>query len=375
MRRAVSVSVSSWKGRMAIRGGGAAMANRNALINAGFAAFHATQFHRLLPRAARGRGAILTFHHVRPFQERLPGYAPNRLLEITPEFLDRVLGVVTDEGFDLVSMDEALRRIERPAAKPFVVLTFDDAYKDNLLHALPILERHKAPFTIFVATGFAEGKARLWWLELEDAILHSDHLSLERPGLQFEASVPDGRAKSRAFAELYRALRAMPEGRMLDEIARLAAAAGVDPSRYARRLCMDWEEIAIIGASPLAEIGAHSVNHRMLAHWPQNQAREEMAASKSVLEAKTGRAIRHFAYPVGDPGSAALREFKLAQDCGFASAVTTRPGMLFAGHGAHRFALPRISVNGLWQSERALQVLLSGAPSLAWNCGRRLNVA
>lgn len=80
------------------------------------------------------------------------------------------------------------------------------------------------------------------------------------------------------------------------------------------------------------------------------------------------------AYPVGDPTSAGLREFKLAREIGFSCAVTTRPGMLFAAQAAHLTALPRLSVNGLWQNAGALETLLSGAPFFVWNCGRRLNV-
>jgi hypothetical protein len=33
-------------------------------------------------------------------------------------------------------------------------------------------------------------------------------------------------------------------------------------------------------------------------------------------------------------------------------------------------ALPRISVNGLFQTDAALSALLSGVPFLAWNRGR-----
>lgn len=353
----------------------AAMAFRTSLIQAGFAAFAATGLHRAFPSATRGVGAILTFHHVRRFAPKLPGYAPNRLLEITPEFLDAALRVVKGEGIELVSLDEALARLGDPGAGRFVALTFDDAYRDLLAQALPTLEKHNAPFTCFVATGFAERTARLWWLELEDALLGLDRLRLDRPGLRFDLSLRDPQDKSRAFHRLYWALRALPEARMLEEIAALGAQAGVDPTAYARDLCMDWDEVKRLAANPLAEIGAHGVSHKMLAQWPAALAEEEIAASKAALEARLGKPVRHFAYPVGDRSSAGAREFAMARALGFAGAVTTRPGMLFADHAAHRHALPRISINGLWQSEAALKTLLSGAPFALWNRGRRLNVA
>jgi len=71
---------------------------------------------------------------------------------------------------------------------------------------------------------------------------------------------------------------------------------------------------------------------------------------------------------------AGRREFNLAREAGFACAVTTRPGMIYAEHAAHLWALPRVSVNGLWQSLGDLESLLSGAPLLLWNRGRRVNV-
>jgi hypothetical protein len=52
----------------------------------------------------------------------------------------------------------------------FVALTFDDGYRDNLEDAWPVLAKHEAPWTLFVTPGFADRSARLWWLELEEAI-------------------------------------------------------------------------------------------------------------------------------------------------------------------------------------------------------------
>ena len=88
----------------------------------------------------------------------------------------------------------------------------------------------------------------------------------------------------------------------------------------------------------------------------RQRARREIADSKAIVEAKLGRPVRHLAYPVGDPTSAGPREFRLAREAGFATAVTTRPGHVFPAHAQHLHALPRIS-NGLFQSEAALKSL------------------
>jgi len=125
----------------------------------------------------------------------------------------------------------------------------------------------------------------------------------------------------------------------------------------------------------LCTIGAHTLTHPMLAKHDAAFVREELGRSRDEIAARLGRPVSHVAYPVGDPTSAGPREFAIAREVGFASGVTTRPGMIFAEHGAHRTALPRLSINGLWQDVGYVEQLLSGVPFALWNGGRRLNVA
>ena len=138
---------------------------------------------------------------------------------------------------------------------------------------------------------------------------------------------------------------------------------------------MNWNEVEAFAQHPLVSVGAHSLTHRRLALWPEENARDEMVRSKAILESRLARSVNSFCYPVGDSSSAGAREFRLAREAGFTSAVTTRPGMLFREHAEHMTALPRVSLNGLWQDRGYLDVLLSGAPFAIWNRGRRLNVA
>ena len=278
------------------------------------------------------------------------------------------------EGFDIVPLDEVPSRLAAPGAKPFAALTFDDGYRDNVQHAAPVLRRHAAPWTLFVTTDFVEGRGRLWWLELERAIAR-----LERVGLTVGGEALD--LPSRTAAEKRKLSRqsigACAPGRKTfcsPPSPGWRRARGGVPEEMVRSLCLGWDEIAELARDPAVAVGAHTVTHPMLAKHDEARARREIADSKAIVEAKLGRPVRHLAYPVGDPTSAGPREFRLAREAGFATAVTTRPGHVFPAHAQHLHALPRISVNGLFQSEAALKSLVSGVPFLAVNRGRRVNV-
>ncbi len=203
-----------------------------------------------------------------------------------------------------------------------------------------------------MASGFAEGDAALWWLDLAESVAREP-----RP--------------EKAFAALYGDWRRRP-----DLLARIAAR--IDPAAArarTRALCLDWEALQALAAEPLCTIGAHTRTHPILATLASADAEAEIAGSKAAIEAKLGRPVQHFAYPVGDRAAAGQREFDLARVAGFDTAVTTRPGMLFAEHAAHVQALPRLSVNGWHQSLSAFRTLLTGAPFALMNRGRRLDVA
>lgn len=349
------------------------MSLRHKAFSAAFAAIAATGADRWGRGLAQGKGAILTLHHVRPATSG--GFRPNGLLEITPGFLDRALTLIRAEGYDIVSLDEALTRLADPRpGRFFVALTFDDGYRDNLDHAWPVLAKHQAPWTLYVVRGFAERTARLWWLEMEEAIRALPRITLDLPDGRFEALAGTDAEKQKAFDRLYWRLRNGTEAILLSAISDLGRQAGIDPAALLERDCLPTETLRSLAGAPGVTIGAHTLSHPMLAKHPEEIAHREIVESKAWLEEVLDMPVRHFAYPVGDPGSAGPREFALAKEAGFASAVTTRPGHLFADHVEHPHALPRVSLNGLHQSEAALKALLSGLPFLLWNRGQRLNL-
>src|SRR6185312_4033079 len=105
----------------------------------------------------------------------------------------------------------------------------------------------------------------------------------------------------------------------------------------------------------------------ILAKLDDKSVRAELENSRNVIEAALGARPQHLAYPVGDRSAAGPREFKIASDLGFKTAVTTRPGVIFRRHTEHLTALPRISLNGNFQRTRYAKVLISGAATALWN--------
>jgi peptidoglycan/xylan/chitin deacetylase (PgdA/CDA1 family) len=273
-----------------------------------------------------------------------------------------------------VALDEVPRLLaENDPSRPFLAVTFDDGYRDTLEQALPVLRRHGAPATVFVTPGFADRTTSLWWTDLEDAIAASSEIRCNLGDGPVTLAWRDDAGRQGAFDRLYWALRNGPEARLRSVIAGLARDAGIDPLATVDRLCLDWDGIRELAADPLITIGAHTMTHPMLAKHDDATARAEVEQSRAVIEREIGRAVRHLAYPVGDPTSAGPREFTVAADLRFATAVTTRPGMLFAEHSRYLTALPRLSVNGNFQDPGQFEVLLSGVPFLLWNRGRRVN--
>ncbi|TIW44062.1 MAG: polysaccharide deacetylase [Mesorhizobium sp.] len=318
-----------------------------------------------------GIGAILMLHRVTATPEKPDGV--NRHLNIAPEFLDAVIADMKAHGYTFVTLDEAIERIKAGGkGGQFAAITADDAYRDNMTEALPVLEKHGAPVTIYVAPGLINGAADLWWEMVEDIVSARDRLILTTPNdpVTIDCSTP-GR-KLQAFARLHDYLtldvREEDQRAVLRELTR---SNGIE-LRAPQSMLMNWDEIRAMAGHSLVTIGAHTVNHRNLKRLSEADARHEVDDVRRILQAELGEAPRHFAYPYGYASAVGDREVGIARDAGYASAVTTRHGVLRAEHAGFLQALPRISVNGRYQSVAHIRTMLSGVTTPLANAGKML---
>src|SRR3954454_13977229 len=92
-----------------------------------------------------------------------------------------------------VSAADIRDHIEKGTSLPArpVLVTFDDGYRNNLVHAAPVLERYGVPALISVTTGYVASKRLLWCEELRLRVLHWPKPKLPMPQSQPDVSMAD----------------------------------------------------------------------------------------------------------------------------------------------------------------------------------------
>ena len=128
---------------------------------------------RLLP----GHGCLLAFHRVAA-SDAWTGL-PNREFYIDTGFLRRLLDRLTETGWAIVTMEEAVSRLRDGDRSRFVNFSIDDVYRDTVESALPIFRDHGAPVTLYVTTGIPDGTVRLWQAGLETIVHEQNTVTLE----------------------------------------------------------------------------------------------------------------------------------------------------------------------------------------------------
>ena len=345
----------------------------NGLIKAALTAMHYTGADGALSPLTRGVGVVFMLHHVRPDQGH--DFAPNRILSVTPEFLDSVIRQVVERGFEVLSLDEVhFRLAEGDFDRPFAAFTFDDGYRDNQQFAYPIFRRYGLPFAIYVPSDFADGRGDLWWLKLEAVIraLNTVEVKMHGAWRRFECRRLD--QKEQAFDLIYWWLRSIREDEARGIVADLVRLHGLELDGLCHDLVMGWDDVRGLASDPLVTIGAHTRGHYAVGKLSAAEARLELETGLQRVEAELARPCRHLSFPYGDAASAGERDFEIARELGFRTAVTTRKGLVHAEHSQRLMALPRLSLNGDFQNPRYVKVMLSGAPFALMNVAQRLGM-
>ncbi len=304
------------------------------------------------PAPPRPAPAILMYHRI-----ATPLYDPWGLAVSPAHFADQLLALKSART--VLPLDDFARGVrKRSLPDNALAITFDDAARDNMTDAAPMLEKAGLPATFFLPTGLL-GKGEFWWEELARLVLLSPHplrATIEVDGLRCElvlderpapeairawrASDPDPPPRQATYLRLWEALRPLPASRIEGVIARLRDLLPDAPGPDLSSFPMTAEEVRSIGARGHVSLQAHTATHPDLLTLSKDECRAEIEASRDACAAITGRRTTGFAYPYGRR-DAAVR--KIARAAGFDWACSTRGGSVY-DNGADLFDLPRLPV-------------------------------
>lgn len=184
-------------------------------------------------------------------------------LRVTPQRFERQLRWLQQHGWTSYTMSELVQTGDRLPERA-VAITFDDGFADNCVQALPLLQKYRMKATLYLVV---DRHDRDWSVNKK-----AHHDSGE---LQLEQKLTD-------------------------------------------------EQVRIMLASGLVELGSHTVTHPNFLRLSREEREKELRASKRELENLFGVPVSSFAYPFGlfqdeDPD--------LARAAGYTSAVTTEAGI------------------------------------------------
>ena len=81
----------------------------------------------------------------------------------SPAFVESLVNQCRGEGFEIVSIDEAVTRLKSGCRKRFACFTFDDGYLDTFTIAYPTLVKLNVPFCVYMTRDFYHGTSRPLW--------------------------------------------------------------------------------------------------------------------------------------------------------------------------------------------------------------------
>jgi len=234
-----------------------------------------------------------------------------------------------------------------------VAVTFDDGYVDNLTHALPILQRHQIPATVFVISSAIGQPNAFWWDLLKRVFLESPQLpknltlssgeqrhtfdlgssaTLDASDLAQNASwradlTSAQTGRQQAFLDVWaHMLELSPKGQA-QAAHEVTTWAGLSDAklRPSDGRPMDCDELLQLSGSPLIEIGGHTHTHADLSRLTPEQTSQELVQGRQILKELTNQPISSFAYPYGRYAGHTSDQIK---QTGFACAGWSRPGLV-----------------------------------------------
>lgn len=254
--------------------------------------------------------------------------------------------------YNIISLNDAVQYLnDGNLPNRCAVLTIDDGYRDFYEVAFPVLKKFNVPATLYVVTGFLDGKCWIWTDKARYLLTKTklDRLSFTIGAKSFEEKLGDHEARLALAGKINSELKKLPDNEkdiVLNELAHslLVDLTDVPPSEFGP---ISWDQAREMSGDRV-EIGSHTVNHPILTNVDTDALSDELSISRDILQHQLQTDKLHFCYP---NGNFAQRERDATERSGYVSSVTTE--IRICDPSDDRFLLPRIDAEP--EIERLIQ--------------------
>ena len=285
---------------------------------------------------------IVNYHYIRP--QKLRGLNPG-----TEENFKKQLDYLR-VNYGIVSVEEVYQAAKAGKPGRFAALTFDDGLKEHYAFVFPLLEKYSIRGTFFLSGEILrDGKVSLTH-KLQVLLLHLDTRSLVDMFLNFFKHQyriddktrinPRRRFDDVLTANFKETLIALPFSERADFINHVFNKYE-DERKIADDFFVNPKEAQTMKKGGM-EIGAHGFRHLSLEVLSREEQRQDIEASKDVLEEMMGVSPEIFSYPHGRASGATL---EILRANGFKYGVTIKPEDVSSG--ADPLLIPRYDANDI----------------------------
>lgn len=300
----------------------------------------------LLSTLAEGKITVLLFHKVPAVHHRL---SPT---ELEVSGFEQVINAVM-ENFRILPLDEAVGALSKgKLPRGTACITFDDGYPEWVKHVAPVLERKNAHATFFVTSGQFDSMPM--WNErilyaVDQCAMNLSSIDMTDLGLPI-LPLRTLQERQAAVRLLDGAIKYLPPTKKEEALQKLQAFTGQSTSAP-RMTTGDVNHLHAKGFT----IGAHSITHPILSQCDDEEAYQEIAGSREMLESIVRAPVKLFAYPNGIPGrDFGPKHVEMVRKAGYVMAFSTHSGV--ATRDTSPFQIPRFTPWGPSSTKMGLQL-------------------
>lgn len=262
--------------------------------------------------ALNRRAVVLMYHRVLTSDEKQES-ASHPAIIVKRETFAAHMSLVS-RRFKVLTLDHFAERMERrrPFENSSCLITFDDGWKDNYTHALPILKKHGLPAVVFLPVNYI-GQKRLFW---QEALVRALHLAVmtarKDPGrasrlreivtplfLGDIIDIQDHDPRQRIIACISDKRKGFTPSSVQEALGRLRKELGIEQDDAS---CVDgfltWDEIEIMLREGI-QFGGHGAEHYLLSQLTEKEAREDIERCKALMASRLNQEPCSFTYPRG----------------------------------------------------------------------------